>query len=449
MSQPQLLTRELNQQDLQDLIAGCLLQAEKEGASQAEANTSLSSGLSVTVRMGEVETLESQRDRCLGVTVFVGQQKGSASTTDLGPGAVADTVRKACSIASFTSPDPCAGLADAELMVSEFPGLDLYHPWDLPAAQAIDMATRCEATALAVDRRLKNSEGASVSSSEGVTVYGNSHGFMGVRQGTSHSASCVVIAGQDEEMQRDYWYTCARDPLDLMDLDAMGEKAAQRALARLGSRKMDTREAQVLFPAELARSLLGHLVAAVRGTAQYRKASYLCDAIGRQVLATGINVYERPHLKKAVGSTAFDSEGVATADRDLVSDGVLQGYVLNSYAARKLEMTTTANGGGVHNLELEPGQASPEELIERMGTGLLLTELIGQGVNILTGDYSRGAAGFWVENGEIQYPVHEITIAGNLADMLTGILAVANDLDIRSRIRTPSLLLSEMTIAGN
>lgn len=449
MAQPQPLAREMKVQDLQDLVAGCLLQAQKEGASQAEASASLSSGLSVTVRMGEVETLESQRDRCLGITVFFGQQKGSASTTDLGAEAIADTVRKACSIARFTASDPYAGLADAALMVAEFPELDLYHPWDLPATQAIDLATRCEAAALTADRRIENSEGATVSSSEGVTVYGNSHGFMGVKRGTSHSASCVVVAKQGEEMQRDYWYTSACDAAGLMDLDALGEKAAQRALARLGSRKLDTREAQVLFPAELARSLLGHLVAAVRGTAQYRKASYLCDAIGRQVLATGINVYERPHLKKAVGSTAFDSEGVATADRDLVDDGVLQGYVLNSYTARKLGMATTANGGGVHNLELEPGQASPQELMERMGSGLLLTELIGQGVNILTGDYSRGAAGFWVENGKIQYPVHEITIAGNLADMLTGIIAVADDLDVRSGIRTPSLLLSEMTIAGN
>ena len=449
MAQPQLLARELKQQDLQDLVAGCLLQAEKEGASQAEADASLSSGLSVTVRMGEVETLESQRDRCLGITVFFGQQKGSASTTDLGSEAVAETVRKACSIARFTSTDPFAGLADAALMIREFPELDLYHSWDLPATQAIDLATRCEAAALTSDQRIENSEGATVSSSEGVTVYGNSHGFMGIKQGTSHSASCVVVAGQDQEMQRDYWYTSARDPGDLMDVDALGQKAAQRALARLGSRKLDTREARVLFPAELARSLLGHLVAAVRGTAQYRKASYLCDAIGQQVLATRINVYERPHLKKAAGSTAFDSEGVATADRDLVNDGVLQGYVLNSYTARKLGMATTANGGGVHNLELEPGQASPEELMDRMGNGLLLTELIGQGINIITGDYSRGAAGFWVENGKIQYPVHEITIAGNLAAMLTGILAVGNDLDVRSGIRTPSLLLSEMTIAGN
>jgi PmbA protein len=449
MGQPQQLARELNQQDLQDLVAGCLRQAEKEGASQAEANASLSSGLSVTVRMGEVETLESQRDRCLGITVFFDQQKGSASTTDLGAGAVADTVQKACSIARFTTADPCAGLADAGLMVSKFPELDLFHPWNLPAPQAIDLATRCEAAALGVDRRINNSEGAAVSSNQGMSIYGNSHGFMGVKQGTSHSVSCVVVAEKDDEMQRDYWYSCARDPVELMDLDELGRKAAQRALARLGSRKIDTREAQVLFPAELARGLLGHLVAAVRGTAQYRKASYLCDAIGQQVLASGINVYERPHLKKAVGSAAFDSEGVATVDRDLVSDGVLQGYVLNSYTARKLGMETTANGGGVHNLELEPGQASQEELMEQMGTGLLLTELIGQGVNILTGDYSRGAAGFWVENGKILYPVHEITIAGNLADMLTGILAVGNDLDVRSGVRTPSLLLGEMTIAGN
>ena len=449
MGQPQQLARELNQQDLQDLVASCLRQAEKEGASQAEANASLSSGLSVTVRMGEVETLESQRDRCLGITVFFGQQKGSASTTDLGAGAVADTVRKACSIARFTTSDPCAGLADAELMVSDFPELDLCHPWNLPASQAIDLATRCEAAALAADRRISNSEGATVSSNQGLSVYGNSHGFMGVKQGTSHNASCVVVAEKDDEMQRDYWYSCARDPVELMDLDELGRKAAQRALARLGSRKIDTRDAQVLFPAELARGLLGHLVAAVSGTAQYRRASYLCDAIGQQVLASGITVYERPHLKKAVGSAAFDSEGVATVDRDLVSDGVLQGYVLNSYTARKLGLETTANGGGVHNLELEPGQASVEELMEQMGTGLLLTELIGQGVNILTGDYSRGAAGFWVERGKIQYPVHEITIAGNLADMLAGILAVGNDLDVRSGIRTPSLLLDEMTIAGN
>ncbi len=449
MTQSWPVAKQLNQQDLQDLVAGCLRQAEQQGASQAEASASIESGLSVTVRKGEVETLESQRDRGLGVTVYFGRQKGSASTTDLGPEAVADTVRKACSIAKFTTEDPCAGLAAAALMASVFPDLDLYHPWDISAAQAIELATQCEATALAVDKRIDNSEGASISSSEGLRVYGNSHGFFGVKQGTSHSASCVVVARQNEEMQRDYWYSSARDAEDLMTMDAIGKRAAERTLARLGSRKMSTCQASVIFPAELARGLVGHLVTAVRGTSQYRKASYLTDAIGEQVMSSGINIYERPHLPKAPSSAAFDSEGVATADRDLVADGVLLGYVLNSYTARKLGMTSTANGGGVHNLELQPGQANPDELQDEMGTGLLLTELIGQGVNIVTGDYSRGATGFWVEKGRIQYPVHEITVAGNLQDMLTSIRAVGNDLDVRSGIRTPSLLISEMTIAGN
>lgn len=449
MGQPQLVSSEIDIPDLEEIVAQCLSQAAEQGASQADADASVETGLSVTVRHGEVETIESQRDRSLGVTVWFGHRKGAASTTDLSAAAIEETVRKAGSIARFTTEDECSGLADAERMASDYPDLDLNHPWNLGPAGAIDLATECEAAALAHDARINNSEGATVSSYGGMRVYGNSHGFVGGRRGTSHSVSCSVLAGQAGEMQRDYWYSSARAAADLMDAPAIGDRAAQRALARLGSRKIDTCQAPVLYPAELARGLVSHLVSAVRGTAQYREASYLAGAAGSQVTAAGIDLYERPHMLKGVGSASFDAEGVATRDRDLVVDGVLQGYVLSSYSARKLGLQTTGNAGGVHNLELAPGNDSFDALVAGMNRGLVLCELIGHGVNIVNGDYSRGAAGFWVENGEIVYPVHEVTIAGNLKDLFGNIIARGNDLDTRSSVRAPSLLIGEMTIAGN
>jgi PmbA protein len=401
------------------------------------------------VRLGEVETIEYQRDRGLGVTVYFGHRKGSASTADLAPGSVRESVEKACSIARFTAEDPCAGLADAELMAKDIPDLDLCHPWDVDAEKAIEIARECEAVARAVDNRINNSEGASVSSHRGTRMYGNSHGFLAGVESTSHSLSCVVLASDGEQMQRDYWYTSARDAADLESLEEVGRKAGERTVRRLGARKLATVRAPVMFPAELARGLVGHFTAAVRGSSQYRGTSFLLHGDGQQVFPEWLNLVERPRLKKGMASAAFDSEGVATRDRTLVEKGVLRGYLLGSYSARKLGLQTTGNAGGLHNLIVTPSETmSREEMIRRMERGLLVTELMGQGVNGVTGDYSRGAAGFWVEGGEIQYPVQEITIAGNLKDMYLGIVAVGDDVDRRGSIHSGSLLLGQMTVAG-
>ena len=437
-----------NQSELEGVVAAILAEARKQGASSAEAGVSFEAGLSVSVRLGEVETLEYHRDRGLGVTVYFGQRKGSASTSDLGHEAIQATVRAACGIARYTAEDDCAGLADPTLMATAIPDLDLCHPWDLRAERAIEIATLCEAAARGVDARITNSEGGSVSSHLGLHVYGNTHGFSGGYYSTRHSVSCAVIGAQDDAMQRDYWYTVARDAADLEDAESVGRRAAERTVRRLGARRLGTRKAPVLFAAEIAGGLIGHFIGAIRGGSLYRKASFLLDHLGKPVFPDFVRIHEQPHLKKALGSAPFDSEGVATRARDIVRDGVLQGYVLDSYSARKLNMQTTGNAGGVHNLTIEPGTRDFEGLLQQMGTGLLVTETMGQGVNIVTGDYSRGATGFWVENGVIQYPVEEITIAGNLRDMLRHIAAVGNDVELRGNTRTGSLLVEEMTIAG-
>lgn len=437
-----------DQAQLESLVDQALQEARKQGASAAEAGVSFDSGLSVTVRMGEVETLEFNRDRGLGITVYFGQRKGSASTSDWSASAVRETVQAACAIARFTGEDACAGLADAALMASDVPDLDLCHPWEVTPEQAIDIARSCEDEARAFDARITNSEGGSVSSHQGISVYGNSHGFIGGYPTSRHSISCAVIGKDDAGMQRDYWYTVARDADDMESAASVGRKAGERTVRRLGGRRLKTRQAPVLFAAELATGLLGHLVAAVRGGKLYRRASFLVDHLGKQIFPDFVTIDERPHLKKALGSAPFDSEGVGTRPRDLVSGGVLQGYVLDSYAARRLGMQTTANAGGVHNLSIAPGPQDFAGLLKQMDTGLLVTELMGQGINYVTGDYSRGAAGFWVENGEIQYPVEELTIAGNLRDMFAGLAAVGNDVETRGSIRSGSLLLERMTIAG-
>jgi PmbA protein len=433
---------------LEETIGRVLEHAKRLGATQAEAVVSVDLGLTATVRLGEVETIEYQRDRGLGITVYFGSRKGSASTADMSREAVDETVAKACSIARYTAEDDCAGLADPELMAREVPDLDLFHSWGLSPEVAIELATRCEAAALAVDPRIDNSEGASVSSHAGLHVYGNSHGFRGGYPTTSHSLSCSVLARDEGGMQRDYWYTAARDPAALEQPEAVGRRAGERTVARLGARRLGTCKVPVLFPAELARGLIGHLVAAIRGTSQYRKASFLLGAAGEQLFPEFVRIEERPHLLAAMASAPFDAEGVATADRTLVEAGVLSGYVLSSYSARKLALATTGNAGGVHNLVLQGGDGGLEELIVDMDRGLLVRELMGQGVNGVTGDYSRGAAGFWIEGGQIQYPVHEITIAGNLRDMYASVAAVGNDLDCRGGIRCGSLLLPHMTVAG-
>lgn len=433
---------------LRDLVDSTLKEAKRLGASAAEAAVSTSAGLSVTVRMGEVETIEHVRDKGLGVTVYFGQRKGSASTTDFAPQALKDTVAAACGIARYTAEDVCAGLADAELMATDVPDLDLYHPWDLSAEQAIDLALQAETRARDQDPRITNSEGASVERFRGSHVYGNTHGFVGGYPTTRHSISCAVIAQSESGMQRDYWYSVARDPLALEPAAAIGEKAAQRALARLDARRLATRTVPVLFAAEIASSLFGHFVSAIRGSNLYRKSSFLLDHLGKSVFPDGFRIHEQPYLKGALGSTPFDNEGVATRERDVVRDGVLQGYVLSSYAARKLGMQSTANAGGVHNLTVEPGTKGFRDLVREMDTGLLVTELLGMGVNIVTGDYSRGAAGFWVEGGEIRYPVQEITIAGNLREIFRNVREVGTDVDTRSNIRTGSMLIEHMTVAG-
>ena len=439
----------LTQTDLESIIERALEEARVRGASQAEAAVSQDTGLSVGVRLGEVETLEHQRDRSMGITVYFGQRKGSASTADFSMDAVRATVAKACSIARFTAEDASAGLADAALMAASPPDLDLSYPWNVSADRAIEIAKSCEAAALAFDKRINNSEGASVGTHQGLHVYGNTHGFVGGYPTTSHTLSCVVLAGSGEDMQRDYWYTSSRDWHELQDAESVGRESARRTIARLGPRKISTRRAPVLFVPELARGLIGHFVAAIRGSSQYRQASFLLNSVGQQVFPAGFSIAERPHIPKAMGSAPFDDEGVATRDRELIDDGVLTGYILSSYSARKLGLQTTGNAGGSHNLLVAPTlQGGMPALLARLDTGLLLTELMGQGVNTVTGDYSRGAAGFWVEKGEIQYPVAEITIAGNLRSMFTGIAAAGDDIDARGGVRVGSMLLQEMTIAG-
>jgi PmbA protein len=440
---------QLAPQHLESIIERALEEARARGASQAEAAVSQDTGLSVGVRLGEVETLEHQRDRSMGITVYFGQRKGSANTADFSPEAVRETVAKACSIARFTAEDACSGLADAALMAQSPPDLDLSHPWPITADRAIEIAKTSEAAALDFDPRINNSEGASLSTHQGLHVYGNTHGFVGGYPTTSHTLSCVVLAGKGEDMHRDYWYSSSRDWRDLDAAEAIGREAARRTIARLGTRKLSTRRAPALFVPELARGLIGHFAAAIRGSSQYRQSSFLLNSAGQAIFPPWFSIAERPHIPKAMASAPFDSEGVATADRELIAGGVLTGYILSSYSARKLKLKTTGNAGGAHNLIVAPSAAGGmARMLSQLGTGLLVTELMGQGINMVTGDYSRGAAGFWVENGVAQYPVGEITIAGNLRDMLAHISAVGDDVDTRGGIRVGSILLEEMTIAG-
>ena len=434
---------------LRELVALAVDTARKSGASASEAALSRSAGLDVNVRLGEVETIEHTRDHSLGVTVYFGHGKGSASSTDFRPSAVRETVEAACRIARHTAQDEFAGLADPERMAVDPPDLDLFHPWEITPDEAISLALEAETAARDHDPRITNSDGASVSKHDGDYVYGNSHGFLEGCSSSRNSLSCVVIAEDPSGMQRGYWYSTGRDPDRLEPASQIGVTAAERTVRRLGARKLDTRTAPVLYEADVARGVIGHLVAAVRGPNLYRKASFLVDRLGERVMADHLRIHEQPHLRGALASAAFDGEGVETAPRDLVTGGVLRGYVLDSYSARKLGVPTTGNAGGVHNLTVEPGSKSFEALLAEMGTGLLVTDLMGMGINIVTGDYSRGAAGFWVEGGEIAWPVEEITIAGNLADMFLGIREVGADVDTRGSIRTGPLLVDRMTIAGN
>ena len=435
---------------LQDVAGFTLEEARRQGASQYEVDVSLSQGLGTTVRLGEVDTIEYQRDRGLAVTVYFGKRKGSASTADLGREAVRATVAKACTIARYTAEDPYAGLLEPEYLARDIPDLDLDHPWGLAAEEAIEIARRCEQAGRGTDARITNSEGASVSSQRHTGVYGNSLGFLAGFAGTSHSVSCSLITQDGDQMQRDYWFSTARDPVELEDAQSVGATAARRALARLGARRLTTRKAPVVFSPDMARGLYRHFIGAIRGPSQYRKASFLLNAAGEQVFPTFVQMHERPHIPKGLASAAFDDEGGATRDRDLIEGGILQGYVLGSYSARRLGLKPTGNAGGVHNLVVQASGDSPgyDALLRRMGSGLLVTELMGQGVNGVTGDYSRGASGFWIEDGAVAYPVHEVTIAGNLRDIYRNIVALGSDFDSRGSIRCGSVLIGEMTIAG-
>lgn len=433
---------------LKTIVQSILDEAKNQGASAADAGLSQESGLSVTARLGDVETIEHHRDQGLGVTVYFGQRKGSASSTDLSPESIRETVSAACSIARYTSEDEYAGLPEKELLATEFPDLDLNHPWDLRADEAIALAIECENAARGYHAEISNSEGASVNTHQGIRVMGNTLGFLQGYASTRHSLSCSVLAQRGDSMQRDYWYTVARDANNLESAADVGRKAAERTLRRLQARSLSTRQCPVMYAAEVASGLLGSFIAAISGGNLYRKSSFLLDALDKQVFPEFVRIHEQPYLKGALGSANYDGEGVATQTRDIVSGGILRGYVLSSYSARKLGMRSTGNAGGVHNLTIDPGAYDYQGMLRQLHTGLLVTELMGQGVNMVTGDYSRGAAGFWVENGEIQYPVEEITIAGNLKDMFRNIVAVGNDVDYRGNIRTGSILVERLSIAG-
>jgi PmbA protein len=437
---------------LAGLAEDVIRRARAAGASQAEVAANIDTGLSVNVRLGEVETVEHTRDRGFGLTVYFGQRKGSASTADLNPDSIQATLDQACAIARYTEADPAAGLADPARMATTFPDLDLWHPWDIDTTRAIELGREIEDAGRA-HAGISNSDGAGVQAGEGLSVYANSHGFVGRERGTRHSLSLALIAGDEDGMQRDYWYDSVRAAGDFMSAKALGDKAAERTLARMGARGISTRQCPVLFAPELARGLVGHLLGAVSGGSLYRRASFLLDQVGKPVMPVWLNINERPHLPRGQGSGAFDAEGVATRDSALVEGGVLARYVLGSYSARKLGLESTGNAGGVHNLIVEPGAGDGEGsdfagMLQRLGTGLLLTEVMGQGVSTVTGDYSRGAAGFWVENGRIAYPVEGVTIAANLRDMFAGIVAVGTDVDPRSHLLTGSILLDRMTVAG-
>ena len=438
-----------SQEALRALAQAVLDHAAAKGATACEVDVSEGFGQSVSVRRQEVETIEYNRDKGLGVSVYIGQRRGHASSSDFSAAAVRASVEAALSIARFTAEDDCAGLPDASLLATKGMDLDLFHPWDISVEGAIDIAQRCEQAAFDVSPMIKNSEGASVSAQTSHFVSANSLGFMGGFATSRHYVSCSVIAGEGDDMQRDDWYATRRNAKDLPDAASIGDYAARRALSRLGGRKLKTRKCPVIFEAPLAVGLIGSLVHAVSGGSLYRKTSFLLDSLGQQLFPDFVQISERPHIRGGFASSPFDDDGVATHDREVVKDGVLQGYFLSAYSARKLGMQTTGNAGGSHNLLVQPGRHDLAGLLREMGTGLLVTELLGQGVNYVTGDYSRGAAGYWVERGEIVYPVEEITIAGNLREMLRGITEIGNDVELRGSKQVGSVLVERMTIAGN
>jgi PmbA protein len=434
---------------LKNIVQDLLDEAKQQGATAAEAGLSQETGLSVNARMGDVETIEHHCDQGLGITVFFGQRKGSASTSDLSPASIKETVRAACSIARYTSEDEYAGLPDKAMLATEFPDLDVNHPWGISVDEAIALAIACEDAALTYHSDISNSEGASVNTHQGIRVMGNSLGFLQGYSSTRHSLSCSVLGQRGDSMQRDYWYSVARNANDLEAAAVIGRKAAERTIKRLEARQLTTRQCPVLYSPETASGLLGSLMGAISGGNLYRKSTFLLDALGQQIFPEFIRIHEQPYLTRALGSSAYDGDGVATQTRDIVSNGVLRGYVLGVYSARKLGMQSTGNAGGVHNLTLDSGTLDFDGMLKLMGTGLLVTELMGQGVKMMTGDYSRGASGFWVENGVIAFPVHEITIAGNFKTMLKGIEAVGADTYVSGAKTMGSVLLNRMKVAGS
>ncbi len=438
---------------LRNIAQDMLAYAKRRGASAASADVSEGFGQAVTVRHGEVETIEYNRDKGLGITVYIGQQRGNASTSDFSPQAVRDTVDAALSIARYTAKDDCSGLPEADMLARDCPDLDLYHPWDLPVDDAIALAGECEQAALEADKRIGNSEGATVNVHEAQFVHANSLGFIGGYPSSRHSVSCAVIAGKDDAMERDYWYSVARDARDIVEVRQIGRIAAERTVRRLNARQIDTMQVPVLFEAPIAASLLGHFVGAVSGGSLYRKSSFLLDQMDKRVFAPHLSIEDIPDIRKGLASSPFDDEGVRVQRRTIVESGVLRGYFLGTYSARKLGLNTTGNAGGNHNLILKSangksGEPDFDGLLKQMGRGLLVTELLGHGINGVTGDYSRGAAGFWVEHGEIQYPVQEITIAGNLKEMFRNIVAVGSDVLVQGSRQCGSILVDGMTVAG-
>ncbi|GAC24199.1 MAG: metalloprotease PmbA [Alteromonadaceae bacterium] len=435
--------------DIQQIVEDVLKLAKEKGATQAEASMSKVRGIAVSSRLKEVETVEFTNDGGLGITVYKGQRKGSASTADLSPQALRLTVEKAIEIAKYTGEDDCSGLADKELMAFEPQDLDLFHPIELDTDFAIEQVITAETAALAFDPRITNSDGASYNANLGTKVYGNSHGLNVGYNSSRYSMSCVVIGEQDGDMQRDYSYTVERQADLMASPEQIGKESAEFTLGRLGARQIKTAKVPVLFDKEIASGLIGHFISAISGGNLYRKSSFLLDKLGEQVLPNWFSISERPFIMRGLASSAFDHEGVRTKDSEIVTDGILNQYLLTSYSARKMKMQTTGHAGGIHNWLIKPTGQSDKQMLAELGTGLLVTELMGQGVNVVTGDYSRGAAGFWVENGVIQYPVHEITIAGNLADMLKNIVAVGSQIERRGSIQTGSILIDNMQVAGD
>lgn len=430
---------------LADLV---LREAKRLGADQAEVGIAANHGFNVSAHDGDVETVEYNQDKSIDISVMFGKRSGAASLSDIRPEAVHAAVEAACHIAKFTSEDLAAGLAEKDELAFNYPQLDLAFPWDISVEKAIELACQCEREAKAYDKRIISADDVAVTTANAMHFYANSFGFVGYFPFTRHEMSCVLVGKDKEGMQRDYSYTLSADPKKLASISAIAKEAAERTIKRLGARRLPTMKAPVIFFAEEARGLLGHFVSAIQGSNIYRKSSFLVDHIGKKIFPDFVHLQEHPHLLDGIGSAPFDDDGVLTRDNVFVENGVLQQYALGVYSARKLGVKTTGNSGGIHNLTIRPGNKDLSELLRTMNKGLLVTELMGQGVNILTGDYSRGVGGYWVENGEIQFPVHEVTIAGNLQDMYSKIVEVGNDVDIRGNIRTGSILISEMMIAG-